>query len=353
MIPENQHRYNGKSRRKVLTVPIACTFTRLRNADDVVYRRSIDVKNQKKPKRPAQNSFTIAKEITSRDVSYENLFDENISLQSITPLTFDFIDIDKHQFAGDYIINLIETEINSVILNFAQESCIEITNASLSLYSNIILNQIVSTVLANMTPSIAKEAQVEVINSEYVGIRNLIITEVLEEELFSINQTETLEILADYFMNQILTDFKIKRYIKQSITEEINQNEKIVVIAFDDILTSFVDSEWLEELAEEELVMVKIEEVRKTLPAHVQKEIFLRDKKIIYEKVAELLYFDILNEYVGGVWTNGLVKSIFNRQSNDSELSDSEIFLTRTKSLSLMNFKRSFTSRAQTFILKI
>ncbi|CAG9316386.1 unnamed protein product [Blepharisma stoltei] len=326
-------------RRNSYSVPIAFSLQSRVKAADNFLKSLISPKNIFKTEiEETVEYLRSAKQIEDEeDEIYETLFTEKLNI-SVTPENY--IEIDVKEFSEEYVRRMIEREVDINIGIFIKESCNEIVNASLSLYSNNILNEIITGVLSEITPLVAKEAQVEVINSEYVDIRNLIITEAMEELLLSTCQSKALDLLA-YFTEEFMLDsFRIDSYVKQSIKEEINQNQKIVVIVYDEVLNDFLNLDWLEELIEEEVVMMKIDDVRKTLPINIQKEIFIRDKKMIFAKVAELIYFDILNDYIGGVWTYGIVRSVFHKNPAETELSDSEIFPTNTKSLSIRNPRR-------------
>lgn len=130
-------------------------------------------------------------------------------------------------------------------------------------------------------------------------------------------------------------------YIKESLAEENAQNVDIVHLALSEMMSDFLELEWLEEFAEEELVQYKIDEVRKDLPVHLQREIFNRDKHIIYSRVAELVYFGILNDFVGGFWTIGITKSAVQEELSNSELSIEDIFILKDPTIKVEEIKRS------------
>ena len=114
-----------------------------------------------------------------------------------------------------------------------------------------------------------------------------------------------------------------------TIDEENTENLSIVAIVADILIEEFLTEDWVEELAEVELVQEKMENVWKDMPSHIQKEIYLHQKPKILYRIYEMVYFGMLNEFVGKLWLENLATSVYMSESGREEMSDDDIFVLR------------------------
>lgn len=243
----------------------------------------------------------------------------------------------------------IDCEVLVKLEVFVTESLSEIISASLTLYSSSVLDRVITEVLDEVIPAIAKQSHTEVTDSEYIDIRNLIAKEVMEEEIQYIASKETRFILSEIVSEYVIGDLELFQIALETMDEEKTENLSIVAIVADILIEEFFNEEWVEEIAEVELVQGKMENVWKDLPPHIQKEIFLPQKAIILERVYEMVYFGILNEFVGSLWLDGLVNSVCAEEKGLSELADEEIFVLKDPNAVIEEPKKFVYFRARKF----
>lgn len=225
--------------------------------------------------------------------------------------------------------NMIYEEINTKLYLYVTQSFKEIIAASLTLYSSSILDRVITEILSELIPVIAKESHTEVTDSEYIDIRNLIINEVMEEQIQAISGTQTNNILSFHVTEEVIGCLELFQITLQTIQEEMKENQSIVYIVADEVIEEFLLEDWAEDIAELELVQAKMENVWKDLPGHIQKEIYHHQKHNIILRLCEMIYFGILNEFVGKIWLEGLVASEVKEERNEDKMLDEEIFLLK------------------------
>jgi hypothetical protein len=245
------------------------------------------------------------------------------------------------QFAQEILKRLFESELTLRLEEFALESFKEIIFASLTLYSSSILDRIISEVLSELIPAIAHESHTEVTDSEYIDIRNLIISEVMEEQISLISDIQSNDFIGIHVTEEVISCIELFRITLQTIDEEMKENQSIVFIVADEIIEEFIQGEWIEDIAEIELVQEKMENAWKDMPGHIQREIYLHQKKNIIERLNEMVYFDILNDFVGKLWLEGLVKSTIKEASGDGEIPNDEIFVLKDPNVVIEDSKKA------------
>lgn len=66
-------------------------------------------------------------------------------------------------------------------------------------------------------------------------------------------------------------------------------------MAFNNVMDVFVDEEWVELLAEDELSNARLYQNWEILPPEIQRELYKQEKEKINGRLSEDLYFDYLN----------------------------------------------------------
>ena len=220
------------------------------------------------------------------------------------------------------------------------ESCKEILLASLTLHSSSILDKIITEVLNEMIPSIARNSHTEVTDSEYLDIRNAILNEVFYEEILYLSSLQTSTLLSQYMTNEIFNSFDLTDLVVESINEEKQENLKIVFFVAENIMEEFISSEWSEDIAEVELINSKMESAWIGLPGHIQREIYWHQKANIIERVGEMVYFSVLNDFVGNIWLEGTVINILNEIRGKDLVPDEEVFVLKDPNLPVEDTKK-------------
>lgn len=267
-----------------------------------------------------------------------------------------FFQTEVVQFDSEYIKfiqniskSIFEAFLNeSIVVNtqvLVVESCKEILLASLTLHSSSILDKIISEVLGEMIPSIAKNSHTEVTDSEYLDVRNAILSEVFYEEMHFICSSQTNDLLSLFLTDEIFCDFDLSELVVETMDEEKQENMKIVYIVSGNILDEFLNSEWSEEIAEVELINAKMEFAWIGLPSHIQREIYWHQKANIILRVSEMVYFSILNDFVGNIWLEGALTNILNELQGKDLLPDNDIFLLKDPSIPQEDPKKFVTTK--------
>ncbi|OMJ70658.1 hypothetical protein SteCoe_31318 [Stentor coeruleus] len=240
----------------------------------------------------------------------------------------------------EIVEKVLNDELNRKLEILVRESYKEIITASLALYSSSILDRIITEVLGEIIPVISKDSYNEVTDSEYIDIRNLIINEVMEEQMKSISNIQTNDILSVYVTEEVIGYLELFHLTLETIQEEIEENQSIVYIVVDEVIEEFLLEDWVEDLAEVELVQEKMENVWKDLPGHIQKEIYHYRKGDIMNRICEMIYFNILNDFVGKIWIEGLVQSFIKEERDESPLQDEDIFLLKDPNYQLEDLRK-------------
>lgn len=179
-------KFNKKKRNTKISIPIAYhSLSRYQKADEII--QSMGFKNLASLKEKAKTkkkNFKQAREIHS-DEDIVDAFDHASKMKLPSSGTLDTSEIKI--VAEELMTEFINIEIFGVIPSIATESCRDMINASLMLYSSAVLDRILTSVLMQIIPQVAKEAHREVTDSEYIAIRDLIIREVMDEEIIAVN----------------------------------------------------------------------------------------------------------------------------------------------------------------------
>ncbi|CAG9317382.1 unnamed protein product [Blepharisma stoltei] len=331
----------SKKKKQKMPIPISYhSYTRYKKAEEVI--KAIGTGKEEKSKgNKKENGLRPAKLIENEDETQDPFEDKSMTKENVILLDENEI----KQISEELASELINTEAWDSAPGIVNESLHDMINASLMLYSNIILDKVVTTVLMQMIPEVSREAYREINDSEYIDIWNGIILYVVDQSVLEICSDEALAILSENITESIISSIKLDSYVIEALSEENSQNKDIVQDIHKDLINDFVTLEWIEELAEEELVQYKIDEVRKELPVHLQREIFVRDKDIIYNRLAEIVYFGILNDFVGNLWTPGIIISAVEEEKGNQEIDINEIFVLRDPSVVIEEVKKSQTNK--------
>jgi hypothetical protein len=147
-------------------------------------------------------------------------------------------------------------------------------------------------------------------------------------------------VLSVYVTEEVVGYLELFSITLQTIQEEIEENQSIVYIVVDEVIEEFLLEDWVEDLAEVELVQEKMENVWKDLPGHIQKEIYHHRKGDIMNRICEMIYFNILNDFVGKIWTEGLVQSVIREERDENPLLDEDIFLLKDPNYQFEDFRK-------------
>lgn len=199
-------------------------------------------------------------------------------------------------------------EIDNKVSPIVTECFNEMVAASLVLFSSSVLDKCIQEILNEQIPQIANEGYNEILDSEYIDFQAQILAEVMKEELSQVCEDCTVRILSDQLTEEYAQSLDIETWVNESIQEEVNWNEKIIIIVFEKLMEELVAEEWVEILAEEEVSDARMEQNWTLLPPNIQKQLLKSEGSKIQAKLYEKIWFDILNNVIGSTWVRGIVK---------------------------------------------
>lgn len=215
---------------------------------------------------------------------------------------------------NDYIITLTDSILSMVYA----EASKEILSAALVLFSSSVLDKYIREYVEENAPKVARETHNEYKNNEYTDSRMFICKDVFEEEIRKVVNTSTLNLISHMLMQDYACCLPLEETVVDAIGEEIAWNKEIEIVMGNHLVDCLIEEEWVEVLAEDEINSLRMEQIWKLLPVNLQKEMSKKHFHEIADKLSEHLYFDMLNEIVGGVWTESLVMDSLNYEEEQS-----------------------------------
>lgn len=225
--------------------------------------------------------------------------------------------IELKQISAELGDDLINSYLFELCPGLAIGACKEMVSAALVLFSSSILDKYIIEVLSQMIPKIAKEVHSDSTVIEYIDLRDNIVLEVFEEEINRLIYEMSSTQIANLIMEEYSYELPIEENIIESINEEKAWNKEIVNIVGNHLIDCLIGEEWVEILAEDEINNIRLEQIWRYFPPNLQKDINKAQAPKIIERIADHLYFDILNEIVGGVWVEGIVMHCLNEDEEE------------------------------------
>ena len=233
---------------------------------------------------------------------------------------FRFEIINYSKLITEKILNAITDEF---CFKFAQESYNEMLSASLILFSSSIMNKYLLEVLSIEIPDLANKSYTEAREIEYFDSLNSIINETMEEEMMKIAGNITIEKISNSIKSKIIDFFSVDQLVIESIKEEKIQKFQIVIIMRDELFEEFINDDWLVILVEDEINTTRLESFWDFFTEKLQKDFNNVHDVQIKEKIADYIYYDYLNEVVGGIWIESLIRTYI----KDSEEENPEVIM--------------------------
>ena len=235
--------------------------------------------------------------------------------------------LEYHKEAGELLLlNWIDEMTDQKITEVFYEAKSEMISASIKLYASNILDRIIVTTLGSLLPEISLEAYTEIIDYEYIDLRDSIIHDSIYEEVLESVEELSKNLLADEIAIHYLQNIKIDDIVQGCISHERDLNDNITQLIYKELVESMVNEEWAEILVENEIGESKLDRVREQLPYSVQREIIRQESSRFNQRIYEMLYFDILNRFVGEIWLGNMIKSSMQEMRGLSEASIEEMF---------------------------
>ena len=204
---------------------------------------------------------------------------------------------------------LIKTVIDDMLTSAINESLKDIISASLLIFSSSIVDSYILNVLKNEVYFTVILSIEEVKNSIVIDIQEKIIEKVILEDFDDIVYESFVEFCSEIIVNQYINELNIENIIEGIVLEEKNMIfTKAPLLIIDSLVECILKEDWLELIVEDELICAKLNENYKLMPAKIQKELAFISRKSNPEYIIEELYFDMINDYVGNIWIENIVR---------------------------------------------
>ena len=118
----------------------------------------------------------------------------------------------------------------------------------------------------------------------------------------SVNEVLSENICFDYISGLQFFDI-----VEESLSEELKSHSSIVDTFGNKLINYLLEEDWLEILVEDEISFARLNENYKLMPVNLQKTLACNSMSKSLENVIESIYFDFLNEFVAGIWTENVV----------------------------------------------
>ena len=212
---------------------------------------------------------------------------------------------------------LLEPLVEQLSLEIAKEAKNEMISAALVLFSSNVLDKYITEVLSDEIAEVALETHNEETEFEYIDIIKEVINSSVEQEVREL----AAKVFGDKLAEEIVLGFELplERVVEEAIQEETLCTEQTTHMVFESILVDLAEGDWLEVLAENQLNSEKLEKTWKLLPARAQTQLFKTEKNKFLSKITKNIYFDILNDFVGQVWLENLVKAFVQEEDACTE----------------------------------
>lgn len=223
--------------------------------------------------------------------------------------------------------DLCQTILSESLYYFSQLTANEAINeallAYLTLSSSKILSSYINEALDTIVPALSKAWYEESKEQEPSDLRDLIAEIVKEEEICRIVHEVNLNIIASEITEDYTLMVPLENLIQECISQVEQSNKKRVVDVLELLIDSIVEEEWVEILAEDVINSMRMEKIWTLFPPKLQKEVGKQQEGKIVEKIAEELYFGILNDIVAGVWISSVCEACVNpkdQQESEDEM---------------------------------
>lgn len=253
------------------------------------------------------------KKKTCVSAKFHNEIEEITNISKISEFNSDSEDSDDLKpmlmpIAQSLFSNILELCIGRCLDSIVYSAQSEILSAYLSLSSSKILYNLVNQVLDSCIPKIVELAYIEESEAEYTGIRDDVFIEFYEQQLHSLIDDFSLTQISLEIMKDYAKLLPIQEIAKECINEEIQWINNTAEEIYQNLVGLALEMENTEVLVEDEIGKIKIEEIWKIFPKSLMKDMKEIKKNGMFERLAEFVWQDFLNEDIAGFWVKEIVE---------------------------------------------
>ena len=214
------------------------------------------------------------------------------------------------------VLNLF---VDFFIQQVIHESFFEITCAALRLHSNSLLDRLIQEFVNSTAEEIVVYSIDELKNYDLFEMGEKILETVCEDLTKKICDECVMEKFALILAVDVLDCLDFDCIVVQSVQEEIFFCNLVLQLTAAELVEEILMEEWIEVLVEDQVSHAKILQNFKILPGNIQKELFDDWFSRKDAEVAEEIYFEMLDGYVGGLWTRNVAEAVFGGLSDLEE----------------------------------
>ena len=218
------------------------------------------------------------------------------------------------EFHNEIYENILKDLIVQFLLPVVKESIKDMTSASIILYINSIMDQYIKEALNVEILKVAKIAIDEIKNTEFIDISDEWIKDICLFEIGFIIGISVNEVLSENICFDYISGLQIFDIVEESLSEELKSHSSIVDTFGNKLINYLLEEDWLEILVEDEISFARLNENYKLMPVNLQKTLACNSMSKSLENVIESIYFDFLNEFVAGIWTENVVLCCVNEK---------------------------------------
>ncbi|OMJ82545.1 hypothetical protein SteCoe_16708 [Stentor coeruleus] len=254
-------------------------------------------------------------------IENENEKDKNDDLDTSSELEDYECQQEKYTISCLISGQLIDSFFDDICQKISQESYNEVFLAHLILFSSSVLDKYLQEVLAFEVYDSACKAYALSKEIEYLDSHEKIYKETIEEEINTIVEVLIKERFSLELCESFINNYSIDDIVKEAVSDETQAKDTIVTIIINQLLEDFYSEEWFDILIEDEINEARLLSLWKLFPEKLQKDYYKTHSSQLINKLAELIYYDYLNDIVGEFWPMAIVNSLFrNPNTEDIEI---------------------------------
>ncbi|OMJ89909.1 hypothetical protein SteCoe_7796 [Stentor coeruleus] len=301
-------------------------------ASNLIYiRKSYDLQSRQTPMLPPinnANSFLGPKVLSTTCAQASIIFDksQNPLYKSMIKLpkflrrnafiedssgssSSDIDEVNFNKEICEYIFkNLMDMFISISCRQIIIESKNEMISASLRLFSSAILDSYIKELLTYLIPELVDKAYNEVLDHSYITYSNELIDIVIDTKILEVAEDAGIETIVDMICREMVDNCPVEEIVIEVIKDEKRSMYKLAKNILDGLMDCILSEEWIEVIAEDEIGFAKLTKNIRGFPAKLQKEIYFMGKKEFNGRLAESVYYDLINVYVAEKWLANVVK---------------------------------------------
>ena len=278
-------------------------------------------------KTPALNKTISLQNISKSSLSLLNLAkvvrrDQSTiifnTLTSITCSPSSDSERDTQEISSKIGNDLFEQCMLACIDTVASTSVKEMLSATLQIIADLVTEKFLKEAVEAEVKCLVENYKIEFRDEEYAYSQEMIIELVCLEILDGVAKECTQQRWSEDIFQKYLDSFEVLDVVEQAIAEEKQSASRIPNLIIDDLVSCILNEDWIEAVVEDEISYKRINDNYKLFPLKLQKKIARKNARFNMEKVIEEVYFDLIHDFVAGLWTENIVFDAVQRHGSQA-----------------------------------